>query len=154
MRTERFLEAEQSYLRALRADPGSGALEMAFARFLERINRLEDAEARLLRAVELDGSARDARLALGRLYERMGKIEAAEAEFRRAANNAPDSSLPRFELARLLERVGRREEARGLAGEAEARLAGESAVLLDGLLLRGPAEADTGRFFSLMDLGF
>ena len=103
------------------ADSASWSLEMEYARFLEKFNRLDEAEARLLRVMECSGPSCEVHLFLGRIYEKTGRAQAAVDAFKKAAHADPSSPKPPFELARLINRISRSDEAAAQAALASPK---------------------------------
>ncbi|MBI5622569.1 MAG: tetratricopeptide repeat protein [Elusimicrobia bacterium] len=147
----RWVEAEESYRKALSGSP-SGAIEMEYGRFLERLNRMDEAAAMLERGLKAGGPGCEIHLALARLHERLGRSDLAGKEFEAAASAEPKASLPRFELARLLEASGKSDEAKASLAKAASLLKAEMASLADRVRRGKAAGPDDLRFFDLMEV--
>lgn len=120
-RSEDILRSRESFLRAIRLDPGYAAAHAALAMavisaqgygLMNRDEALEEAARAVEQALALAPNLPDVRTASAALLAERRDYTAAEAEYRRAIDLNPAFSLAHFGLFSTLGRTGRVQEAR------------------------------------------
>jgi len=115
-----FTEQEESFRKALAADPQFTKAHLALAATLGSQGRFEDGEQAVRRALELEPDCTDAHLIMGILSFFLKKPAEAERELRKAGSLNPDDSEPLIRLSELYATQQKWDEAISFLNEAQS----------------------------------
>ena len=110
--------AEQSYLTALRLDPGFLPARINLANLYNRMGRNEDAEREFREAIKRAPEEGDLYYSLGLLLAEEGRLDASAEALGKAAALLPDRARVHYNLGLVLQKLGRPDEAGSALSEA------------------------------------
>jgi tetratricopeptide (TPR) repeat protein len=105
LRLERWEEARDAFLAAIRANPNDAAAYVSLGRLSIREGDLEAARKHLAEALKINPNDLDARLLLAQCYGLLGDLGRAEAELRQAEANAGSDERMRSLVRQLREGI-------------------------------------------------